>query len=76
MKHPKDNKDSLVLKPGEGRVYKCGIMTAVFKAASLLIGEQWIRADKGTFIRIPAKTMHDFKNQTNERTGLLNFFIP
>ena len=117
MKHPKDHKDSLVLKPGEGRVYKCGIMTAVFKAdenetdekysvsewwlepnsdgpgahlheyndevfyvlegtASLLIGEQWIRADKGTFIRIPAKTMHDFKNQTDERTGLLNFFKP
>lgn len=43
---------------------------------SILIGEEWIRAEKGTFIRIPAKTMHDFKNETNQITGVLNFFIP
>jgi len=43
---------------------------------SILIGEEWIAAEKGSFIRIPAATMHDFKNETSERAGLINFFIP
>lgn len=43
---------------------------------SFLVGKEWIDAEKGTFIRIPKKTQHDFANRTNERTGVLNFFIP
>jgi len=43
---------------------------------SVLVGDKWIDAEKGTFIRIPAKTTHDFANRTNQRTGILNFFIP
>lgn len=43
---------------------------------SILIGDKWIDAEKGTFIRIPARTMHDFKNITDQKTGVLNFFIP
>lgn len=43
---------------------------------SFLVGEEWINAEKGTFLRIPAKTMHDFANRTDQRTGVLNFFIP
>lgn len=45
-------------------------------SSSIRIGDKWIEAGKGTFIRIPAKTIHDFANRTSERTGLLNFFIP
>ena len=107
----------MILKAEEGRSYKCGAMTAIFKAdehetaekysisewwlepntvgvgahqhedndevfyvlegvVSILVGDEWIEAEKGTFLRIPSRTMHDFKNQTDERTGLLNFFIP
>src|SRR5690606_34834399 len=44
--------------------------------ASFLVGDQWMDAEKGTFIRIPARTIHDFANRTNYKTGLLNFFIP
>jgi mannose-6-phosphate isomerase-like protein (cupin superfamily) len=117
MKHKHSNDDALILHAGEGRVYNCGPMTAVFKAdenetdenysvsewwlaphsdgpgahlheentevfyvlegtVSILIGDQWIDAAKGSFIRIPAKTLHDFKNNTDDRAGLLNFFIP
>ena len=117
MKHTSNGDDPIILLPGEGRVYNCGTMTAVFKAdenetqekysisewwlepnsggpgahqhedndeifyvlegvTSILIGDEWIAADKGTFIRIPSWTMHDFANRTNERTGVLNFFIP
>ena len=43
---------------------------------SFLIGEEWIHARKGTFIRIPANTLHDFANRTDERTGMLSFYIP
>ena len=43
---------------------------------SFLVGDKWIDAGKGTFLRIPAKTQHDFANRTDRRTGILNFFIP
>jgi mannose-6-phosphate isomerase-like protein (cupin superfamily) len=43
---------------------------------SLFVGDKWIEAQKGDFIRIPAKTMHDFANRSDEKCGLLNFFIP
>ena len=117
MKHKQDHTEALILPAGQGRVYDCGTMTAIFKAdenetnnkysvsewwlqpnsdgpgahkhedndevfyvlegsISLLIGEEWIVADKGAFLRIPAKTMHDFKNQTDQKAGMLNFFIP
>ncbi len=43
---------------------------------SFLVGEKWIDAAKGTFLRIPANTIHDFENRTDKSTGVLNFFIP
>ena len=117
MRHKLNHTDKLLLKAGEGRIYNCGTMTAIFKAdenetnekysisewwlepnlegvgahlhedndevfyvlegtTSILVGDNWIDAEKGTFIRIPAKTIHDFCNRTDKRTGVLNFFIP
>lgn len=117
MKHKSNHSDALILPKGEGRVYHCGSMTAIFKAdenetnekysisewwlesnsdgpgphlheendevfyvlegtISILVGDKWIDAEKGTFLRIPPNTLHDFKNQTNQKTGVLNFFIP
>ncbi|MEQ8471644.1 MAG: cupin domain-containing protein [Marinoscillum sp.] len=117
MKHPKGDKDALILNPGEGREYHCGTMKAIFKAdenetnerysvsewwlepnsggpgahlheendeifyvlegvASLLVGDEWIDATKGAFIRIPVGTLHDFANRTDATVGLLNFFTP
>ncbi len=43
---------------------------------SFLISDSWMDANKGTFIRIPAKMMHDFANRTNKKAGVLNFFTP
>jgi len=43
---------------------------------SFLVGDKWIEATKGSFIRIPAKTTHDFANKTDQKAGVLNFFIP
>ena len=44
--------------------------------ARSLIGAEWIDAPKGSFVRAPAGTMHDFANETDERVGLLNIYIP
>jgi len=117
MTHDRNFSDSLILPSGQGRVYNCGTMTAIFKAdenetaekysvsewwlepnsdgpgahsheendevfyvlegtVSFLVGDKWVDADKGTFLRIPAQTMHDFKNKTTQKSGVLNFFIP
>ncbi|MCT4034468.1 cupin domain-containing protein [Elizabethkingia anophelis] len=117
MEHKNNSTDALILPEGEGRIYNCVTMTAIFKAdenetdekysisewwlepnsdgagahqhedndevfyvlegtTSILIGDKWIDADRGTFIRIPAKTVHDFANRTDKRTGVLNFFVP
>ncbi len=43
---------------------------------SILVGDQWVHAAKGSFIRIPPKTMHDFANRTEQKAGLLNVYIP
>ena len=44
--------------------------------ASLLVGDQWIDATRGAFFLIPAGMIHDFENRSNEKAGLLNFYIP
>lgn len=117
MRHKHNETDKLLLKNGEGRIYNCGTMTAVFKAdenetadkysisewwleansdgpgahqheendevfygiegtTSILVDDKWLEISKGDFLRIPAKTIHDFANNTNEKCGVLNFFIP
>jgi mannose-6-phosphate isomerase-like protein (cupin superfamily) len=43
---------------------------------TILVGDKWLEISKGDFLRIPAKTIHDFVNKTNEKCGVLNFFIP
>ncbi|MDI6027140.1 cupin domain-containing protein [Corticibacterium sp. UT-5YL-CI-8] len=44
--------------------------------ASILVGDRWIDAPKGSFLRIPARIQHDFENRTSSRIGLLNWFFP
>lgn len=40
------------------------------------VGDKWHDVAKGDFLRIPPKTIHDFANRTNEKSALLNFYIP
>lgn len=42
----------------------------------ILIGKSWTKVATGTFIRVPAETMHDFRNRRPFRARLLNIFIP
>jgi mannose-6-phosphate isomerase-like protein (cupin superfamily) len=41
-----------------------------------LVGERWVEAPKGTFLRIPAGVTHDFENRGDERAVAFNVFIP
>ena len=40
------------------------------------VGDAWVDAPAGTFLRIPAGVTHDFENRTAARAGSLNVFIP
>lgn len=107
----------IILAAKEGRTYRLGPMTAIFKAdlqetnseysisewwldpnsngpgthlhedqdqifyviegiVSMFIGDKWTDAQRGTFIRIPRKTLHSFANRTDRKAGMLNFDIP
>jgi len=44
--------------------------------ASILVGNAWIEAAKGSFVMIPAGVEHDFENRTAETMGLFNVFLP
>ena len=43
---------------------------------SFLVGDDWIDAPAGTFIRVPAGVTHDFRNRGGERATAFNVFIP
>ena len=43
---------------------------------TFLVGDNWIDAPRGTFLRIPAGVTHDFENRTDERAAAFNVFIP
>lgn len=43
---------------------------------SFRIGDDWVDASRGSFIRIPAGVTHDFENRTDSRAGVLNIYMP
>jgi quercetin dioxygenase-like cupin family protein len=43
---------------------------------SLLVGESWTHATKGSFVLVPGGITHDFENRSNARAGVLNFSVP
>ena len=43
---------------------------------SFLVGDEWIDAPAGTFLRVPAGVTHDFENRTDEPATAFNVFIP
>jgi len=43
---------------------------------SVLVGEEWTHADKGSFVLVPGGVTHDFENRGGVRAGVLNLSIP
>jgi len=43
---------------------------------SVLVGDQWTQAPKGSFVLVPGGVTHDFENRSDARAGVLNLSIP
>lgn len=43
---------------------------------SVLIGDRWVDASRGSFVLVPGGMTHDFQNRSGQRAGILNFSIP
>ena len=43
---------------------------------SILLGDRWIDAPKGSFLLAPGGMTHDFENRSSDRAGVLNLSIP
>lgn len=42
---------------------------------AIRVGEQWIDAPRGTFIRVPAGVTHDFENRSDRAATLFNVYL-
>jgi len=40
---------------------------------SILVGDRWHRAPRGTFVLVPGGVVHDFENRSETRAGILSF---
>jgi mannose-6-phosphate isomerase-like protein (cupin superfamily) len=43
---------------------------------SVLVGDRWIEASRGSFVLVPGGTVHDFQNRSGRRAGVLNVSVP
>jgi mannose-6-phosphate isomerase-like protein (cupin superfamily) len=43
---------------------------------SVLVGEDWVHAERGSFVLVPGGVMHDFENRGGVRAGVLNLSVP
>ena len=43
---------------------------------SVLVGDRWTSAARGSFVLVPGGIVHDFENHSDSRAGVLNFSIP
>ncbi len=43
---------------------------------SLLVGDTWTQATRGSFVLVPGGVVHDFENRGDVRAGVLNLSIP
>lgn len=43
---------------------------------SLLVGESWTNATRGSFVLVPGGVTHNFENRSDARAGVLNLSIP
>jgi mannose-6-phosphate isomerase-like protein (cupin superfamily) len=43
---------------------------------SILMGDRWIEASKGSFVLVPGGATHDFENRSSALAGVLNLSFP
>ncbi|HEU4923993.1 MAG TPA: cupin domain-containing protein [Burkholderiales bacterium] len=43
---------------------------------SILVGDEWVHAGKGSFVLVPGGVTHGFENRGHTRAGVLNLSVP
>jgi mannose-6-phosphate isomerase-like protein (cupin superfamily) len=43
---------------------------------SVLVGDSWVHAERGSFVLVPGGVVHDFENRGQVRAGVLNLSVP
>lgn len=43
---------------------------------SVLVGDEWVHATRGSFVLVPGGMTHDFENRGDTRAAVLNFSTP
>jgi len=43
---------------------------------SILLGDRWVDAPRGSFVLVPGRVTHDFENRGATRAGVLNVSVP
>jgi mannose-6-phosphate isomerase-like protein (cupin superfamily) len=43
---------------------------------SVLVGDRWVDASRGSFVLVPGGVVHDFQNRGETRAGVLNVSVP
>jgi mannose-6-phosphate isomerase-like protein (cupin superfamily) len=43
---------------------------------TILVGDRWVEAPRGSFVLVPGGTTHDFENRSSGRAGALNLSHP
>ena len=62
--------------PGAHSHEEDAVFYVIAGTMSVLVGDRWIDAPKGTFVVAPGGMAHDFQNRGGERAGLLSFSVP
>jgi quercetin dioxygenase-like cupin family protein len=62
--------------PGPHSHPKDDIFYVIEGTMSVLVGEAWTHATRGSFILVPGGVTHDFENRSDTRAGVLNLSIP
>lgn len=62
--------------PGAHQHEEDDVFYVIEGVMSFLIGEEWVHAEKGSFILAPAGMTHDFENRSDKKAGVLNLSIP
>ena len=66
-------------QPGPGAHHHAGneeLFLVTEGTMAFLVGDEWVDAPAGTFLRIPAGVTHDFANRTDAPATAFNVFVP
>src|SRR5262245_12183119 len=62
--------------PGAHRHEEDDAFYVIEGTMSILLGDRWVNAPRGSFVLVPAGLTHDFENRGARRAGVLNFSVP